>query len=249
MIVRYYQQWQMMRQRSLARCQAGFIVFWRWGMRLFALMTFLIILSLLLVIAAYVWIEYAHEDRIYSSVETVPVRSVGLLLGTSKWVANGRINLYFLYRIEAAVTLYQAGKIQHIIASGDNRRRNYNEPLDMLEALMARGVPRHAITLDYAGFRTLDSIVRAEAVFSQADFMIISQDFHNRRALFISQFYGLNAIAFNAQGVTHQIHFKTLLREYLARVKAVLDLYVLDTQPRFFGDKIPIDLDQEDKIL
>jgi SanA protein len=191
---------------------------------------------------AHWWVEYANADRVYDHVADIPARPVGLLLGTSKWVANGRINLYFRNRIDAAVALYEAGKIQHIIASGDNHRRGYNEPMDMLETLLARGIPREAITLDYAGFRTLDSVVRANAVFSQTQFTIISQDFHNRRALFISQFYQLDAIAFNAQDVTHSVHLKTQLREYLARVKAVLDLYVLATQPRFFGDKVDIEV-------
>lgn len=222
-------------QRNVARYR-------RWRRRF--LITFAI-LSLVLasvIIGAQVWIDQASKGRLYDSVADIPFRPVGLLLGTSKWAATGRVNLYFRYRIDAAVALYEAGKIQHIIASGDNHRRGYNEPVDMMEALEARGIPRSAITLDYAGFRTLDSVVRANAVFSQQEFTVISQAFHNKRAIFIGQYYDFDMIGFNAQEVFPSVHFKTQLREYLARVKAVLDLYVLGTQPRFFGDKVPIEL-------
>ena len=90
----------------------------------------LAILSLVLasiIIGAQVWIDQASKGRLYDSVAEVPFRPVGLLLGTSKWAATGRVNLYFRYRIDAAVALYEAGKVQHIIASGDNHRRGYNE--------------------------------------------------------------------------------------------------------------------------
>lgn len=196
------------------------------------------ILFSIMVIACNLWINIQTRDRLYSNVSEIPAKKVALLLGTVKWIRKGQINRYFKYRIEAAVALYQAGKIQHIIASGDNRTRFYNEPREMRKSLIEQGIPPQAITLDYAGFRTLDSVVRCKEIFSQDDIIIISQPFHNKRALFISDFYGIKAIGFNAQSVPFRIDMKTRVREYFARLKAVLDLYILRTQPKFLGEKV-----------
>lgn len=186
------------------------------------------------------WIEQQTKDRLYSDSNAIPSKTVALVLGTVRHLGNGRINRYFQYRIDAAVELYKAGKVKHILVSGDNRFKYYNEPIEMRKALVAQGVPPDIITLDYAGFRTLDSVVRAQKVFSQDDFIIVSQAFHNERALFICDFYKINAIGFNAKGVPLAEDLKTPLREYLARFRAVLDLYVLNTQPRFLGEKVQI---------
>ena len=196
------------------------------------------ILFSITVIACNLWINIQTHDRLYSNVNEIPAKKVALLLGTVKWLRKGQVNRYFKYRIEAAVALYQAGKIQHIIASGDNRSRFYNEPREMKKSLIEQGIPSQAITLDYAGFRTLDSVVRCKEIFSQDDIIIISQPFHNKRALFISDFYGIKAIGFNAQSIPFRIDMKTRVREYFARLKAVLDLYILRTQPKFLGEKV-----------
>lgn len=196
------------------------------------------ILFSIMIIACNLWINIQTRDRLYSNVSEIPAKKVALLLGTVKWLRKGQVNRYFKYRIEAAVALYQAGKIQHIIASGDNRTRFYNEPREMRKSLIEQGIPPQAITLDYAGFRTLDSVVRCKEIFSQDDIIIISQPFHNKRALFISDFYGIKAIGFNAQSVPFRIDIKTRVREYFARLKAVLDLYILRTQPKFLGEKV-----------
>ncbi|EDN66181.1 sanA protein [Beggiatoa sp. PS] len=165
---------------------------------------------------------------------------MALLLGTAKYLRHGRINRYFKYRIDATVQLYKAGKIKHILASGTNHTKYYNEPNEMRKALMAQGVPREAITLDYAGFRTLDSVIRCKKIFSQTDIVVISQSFHNKRALFISDFYGITAIGFNARDVPLRDDLKTPFREIFARSKAVLDLYILETQPKYLGEKVKI---------
>ncbi|MCP4700630.1 MAG: hypothetical protein GY862_27820 [Gammaproteobacteria bacterium] len=188
------------------------------------------------------WIERQTRGRLYSDVNTIPAKNVALVLGTSRRLRNGQSNRYFEYRMNAAAQLYKAGKIKHIIASGDNRKKSYNEPTDMLKALIKRGIPKTAITLDYAGFRTLDSVVRCREIFSQDDIIVVSQAFHNQRALFISEHHGIKAIAFNAEDVPAMEDLKTRLREYLARFKAVLDLYVLKTKPKFLGEKVDIRL-------
>jgi SanA protein len=133
-----------------------------------------------------------------------------------------------------------AGKVDFLLVSGDNRTRRYNETRDMRRALIKLGVPPNRVVCDYAGFRTLDSIVRAEKVFGQASLTIVSQKFHNERAIFIAQHKGIDAIGFNAPGLVTPDSLVILFREQLARVKTILDVYVLDTPPKFLGEKISI---------
>jgi SanA protein len=133
--------------------------------------------------------------------------------------------------------LYNEGKIDQFLLSGDNRTRYYNEPLEMRKALIARGVPPSAITLDYAGLRTLDSVVRSKEIFGQHQLTIITQPFHSYRALFIGDYYGIEAVAMVADEPDPESTTGVRIREYFARVKAVLDLYVFKTRPRFLGEK------------
>ena len=141
------------------------------------------------------------ESCLYDQVETIPENRVGVLLGTSPKLRGGRPNLYFNYRITAAVELFQAGKISRILVSGDNRCMNYNEPVEMRKALIAHGIPDSVIVMDFAGIRTLDSVIRAKKVFGQDRFTIISQRFHNERALYIAGRNGIEAVGFNAKDV------------------------------------------------
>ncbi len=189
------------------------------------------------------WVKDSVKDRMYSSLEDLPQNDVALVLGTTPRLSKNIHNLYFDYRINAAHTLYMKGKVKHLILSGDNSQLNYNEPVAMQKALIKKGVPRDAITLDYAGFRTLDSVVRCREIFQQHKFTIVSQRFHNFRALFIAKAYDLDAVAFDATEPASHKDSKTLLREYLARCKAVLDLYILNKQPKYLGDKIDIEID------
>jgi len=150
------------------------------------------------------------------------------------------VNLHFRNRINAAARLYKAGKIKHIVVSGDNRSKFYNEPVQMKNDLLKLGVPSSAITADFAGLRTLDSVVRMRKVFNQHRFTIISQEYHNYRALFIAKHHNLDAIAYSADKVRLKHSIKTEIREYFARVKAIIDLYILNRGPKFLGKKIPI---------
>jgi SanA protein len=188
------------------------------------------------------WIVSSTRDKIYSSANDVPYNDVGLVLGASKSAGGGSTNLYFSNRIDAAVDLFKAGKIKHILVSGDNHIEGYDEPTDMRNALIEKGVPDSCITLDYAGFRTLDSVVRSKKVFGQSKITVISQEFHNQRALFIADHYDIDAIAFNAEDVPAKYSVRTQLREYFARFKAVLDLYLLGTDPKFLGEEVKIKL-------
>jgi len=204
-----------------------------------SLISMLIILIMAILICD-VHIENVSEEYIYSSIDSIPSEKTGLLLGTSKYLATGNLNPYFEYRLRAAVRLFRSGKIKYIIASGDNRRHNYNEPRVMKEELVKRGIPARAIYLDYAGFRTLDSVVRCSKIFGQDSFIVISQRFHNERAVFIARHFGIDAIGYNARDVAERAGLKTRVREYFARVKAFLDLYVTGKKPKYLGKKIEI---------
>ncbi len=198
------------------------------------------LLVLVFIVLTNLWIVLSTQKHIYQNITLVPAYQVGLILGTSKKTIYGYENPYFKYRIDAAANLYHAGKVKHLILSGDNRTKYYNEPLDMQKALIKKGVPESAMTLDYAGLRTLDSIVRCSEIFGQSKFLIISQKFHLYRALFIASKYDLEASAFTAQTPALSRSFKTLSREILARPKAIIDLYILDKKPRFSGEEVVI---------
>ena len=200
--------------------------------------SFLAIASLLTFVAACnLGIENNYQEYIYTDLYSLPHNKVGLVLGTSKRLRNGNSNPYFDNRIRAAAELYFAGKIEKIVLSGDNGSSYYNEPMDMKKALLRYGVKSDDIYLDFAGFRTLDSVIRCNKIFGQTTFTVISQEFHNKRALFIARNAGLKTIAYNALDLESP---QMQLRESLARAKAVLDIFVLEEQPRFLGEQITI---------
>jgi len=195
--------------------------------------------SVFAIILADAIIKSASKNHLYSDISAIPENNVGLVLGTSKYLSNGQINLYYKHRIEAAVKLYKAKKIKYIVVSGDNSRKTYDEPTQMKADLMAEGVPEHVIYLDYAGFRTWDSVVRMKEIFSQSNFTVISQRFHNERAIYLAKRYGLDIVGFNAKDVEKYAGFKTNLREKFARVKVFVD-FVTRKTPKFLGEKIEI---------
>lgn len=191
----------------------------------------------LIISGCNIWIVKSTEGNVYSDFEQLPDHRIALVLGTSHRSVGGGPNPFFQNRIEMAATLYSMGKIDHFILSGDNSTKYYNEPLEMKKALIKKGVPEKAITLDYAGLRTLDSVVRSKKIFGQNKITIITQPFHSYRALFISRYYDMDAVAMVAEDPELEQTFKVRLREYFARTKAVLDLYIFKTDPRFLGEK------------
>ena len=202
----------------------------------------IILLSVLIVVlifAANKTVERGTRTAVYSDINALPYNKAGLLLGTSQYLANGQQNLYFTHRIRAAYKLYKNGKISALVISGDNSVKHYNEPEDMKNALVKLGVPDSVIYLDYAGFRTYDSVVRMHKIFGQQSFTVISQRFHNERAVYIAQRLGLQAVGFNANDVSAYNGFKTNLREKFARVKVFLDL-LTNKQPKFLGERVEI---------
>ena len=205
--------------------------------RLKKILSIAIGVCLLFVIGTNVWVVSSTTSKVFSDLTLLPDHRVALVLGTSHKTVGGGSNPFFQKRMEKAAELYRMGKIDHFILSGDNRSRYYNEPMAMQKALVKMGVPEYAITLDYAGLRTLDSVVRCQKIFGQNKIIIITQPFHSYRALFISRYYNIDAVAMVADEPDFDSSMKVRLREYLARPKAVLDLYVLKTAPRFLGEK------------
>ncbi|CAN5306922.1 hypothetical protein BH09BAC3_BH09BAC3_36740 [soil metagenome] len=189
---------------------------------------------------ANLWVVESTEGRIFSTYKDLPVNKVGLVLGTSNRLSNGSPNPFFDMRMKTASELYKLGKISHIIVSGDNRTVFYNEPVEMQRALIKLGVPESVITLDYAGLRTLDSVIRSKEIFGQDHITIITQPFHSYRALFISHYFDIDAVALVVREPTQSSAMKVYVREYFARAKAILDLYILKTTPRHLGEKEPI---------
>ena len=199
----------------------------------------LTLLSLISILWANSTINEQTETKIFTETDSIPDNNVGLLLGTSKYLRNGKSNQYFSNRISATVQLYKAGKIKNIVISGDNSKKNYNEPEDMKNELIKYGIPENRIYLDFAGFRTYDSVFRIKEIFGQDKFTIISQEFHNQRAVYIANSLNLDAIGFNAKDVNAYNGFKTKIREKFARVKVFIDL-IFDKKPKFLGVKIEI---------
>lgn len=211
----------------------------KWARRIkWSILTDTILIFAVIVCANYA-VRHTAKAFIYQNIDSIPQNKAGLLLGTSKLLRSGLPNQYFQNRVQATVDLYKAGKIEVVVISGDNSRKGYNEPEDMKSELMLRGIPEDKIYLDYAGFRTLDSVVRMEKIFGQKSFTIISQKFHNQRAIYIAYAKGLQAVGYNAEDVNAYSGFKTQLREKFARVKLFLDLWT-GKNPKFLGEPVII---------
>jgi len=204
-------------------------------------MAILALIGLLAMMGADQLCRRAAAGKIFRSAgKPIPSNDVALVLGTARLTARGNPNLHFNQRIDAAAALYKSGQVRHLIVSGDNSVKHYDEPTDMRDALVAAGVPTNAITCDYAGFRTLDSVVRAKTVFGLTNLTIVTEEFHCSRALWIAQRHGLNAVAYAAPDLGARWSARVKVREVLARTLCALDLYVLNRQPKFPGPAEPL---------
>jgi SanA protein len=208
--------------------------------KLFACLLSLVLSPLIAMLLADRVCQSAAAGRIFRTTDAIPANDVALVLGTGKFTPRGYTNLHFTQRIKAAAELYHSGKVRHLIVSGDNHIKSYDEPTDMLWALAEAGVPTNAIACDYAGFRTLDSVVRANSVFGLTNFTIVTEEFHCPRALWIAHAHGFNAIAFAAPDLGAGWSARVKAREVFARVLCGFDLYVLHTQPKFPGPAEPL---------
>lgn len=195
--------------------------------------------GLLFVLITNIWVVSSTSDLIYAK-DDLPKNDVALILGTSKGSSNNP-NRFFVQRMNAAAELFASHKIKHLLVSGDNSSKYYNEPRDMLQALGDLDIPEKDISLDFAGFRTLDSVIRSKEVFGQDSITIVTQEFHCYRSLFIAKKSGLSAVAFSADD-GGPIGLALAVREILARSFAVADLYIFKREPKFLGEEIQLDI-------
>jgi SanA protein len=207
----------------------------------------LVIVAAGLIAGAWFWIEASARGHIYEQSADVPPAKAGVVLGSSRLVRNYVANPFFHYRIDAAAALYKAGKVEYLIVSGNQARGGrprggYDEPADMRDALIAAGVPAERIYRDYAGFRTLDSILRAKEIFGQDRVIVVSQHFHLARALFLARWHGLDDDGFEAEDVPLRYSLLTQLREIGARLKAVFDV-LRGQEARYGGKSVQLGLD------
>lgn len=199
----------------------------------------LLLIPGLLPLGCYLWISMSSRHYLYDSTQKLPARPVAIVLGTAKYTLPGKINPFYRARIDAAIDLYRSGKARYFIVSGDNRTLSYNEPAQMRADLLLAGIPADHIQPDYAGLRTLDSILRAEKVFGNRQYIVISQPFHNARAVFLARQHGQDVIGLNAADpVAARYSMKTRVREVGARMKAVWDI-LSNKQARHYGEPIP----------
>lgn len=200
----------------------------------------LITLGVGIVIVCNVIVLNSCSGRLYNDVDSIPHNRAAVVLGTNPKTKSGSMNYFYKYRIDATIKLFQQGKIERILISGDNSRKTYSEPDAMKADLMAAGIPDSVIYLDFAGFSTYDSMVRAKKVFGLSAFTVISQEFHNQRVVYIARQNDIDAIAFNVQNTPYRYwRIKMELREILARVKAVGEV-VMNKKPHFLGEPIEI---------
>lgn len=223
--------------KPVKNAKPGFIL--RWFRRLCVLLLAILVVGIGVVAYANFTAIWASRGRLFTDVNALPDTKVGLVLGTTDRV-NGRENLYFRYRIDAAVEVWRAHKVETLIVSGDNLSPYYNEPEKMRQALVERGIPADRIVCDPRGLRTLDSVVRAKEIFGTNAILLISQRFQNERAIYLAKANGIDAYGFNAQDVETQAGMKTRIREIGARVKMWLDVNFLNTRPSHLGEKIEL---------
>ena len=213
--------------------------------RCFGGITIVMMLCIALMLVCNQIVVNNAKGKVFSNIDSIKSNKVGLLLGTTPQARFDRItNYFFIYRIDAAEQLYKARKIDQILISGDeNSLDGVNEPECMRDSLVARGVPESAIILDGKGYRTICSIINANKVYGLKSFTIISQEFHNERALYQVEHLGLNIEniqAYNAKMPKSRRAYLTSIREYFARVKLFWDLLIYkESAP--YANNIPQD--------
>lgn len=208
-------------QKGFSVITKASIMLFKWGFWITVTLCFVLIL--IDVLTSY-WVR----DRIYTDINKLPNYQTAMVLGTAKYYVKGTPNLYYKYRLEAASELIKKGKVKQLLVSGDNKTPYYNEPRMMSNDLRRMGVQAVQIKQDFAGYRTFDSVIRADKVFHLQPFVIISQRFHCERALFIAKTRNIDAVCYAAK--YPEGHFKVRIREFFARVGMLFD-YIWHAEP------------------
>lgn len=199
---------------------------WNTIVRISFVLAFLVITGIVASTTAYVYVNMETDDAVTDHVESISGGHAGLVLGTSPWVRSGRENPYYWNRINAAVDLYSRGRIRTLLISGDNRHASYNEPEMMKSDLILRGVSIDDVKLDFGGTDTYQSMYRCRHEFGFDSIVVISQEFHNRRAVYMGRHMGLKVVGFNVPDVQGLPRVRMTIREAMARAKMLFQLHV-----------------------
>lgn len=196
---------------------------------------------LLTVFISHALVRNAAASRITGDYRQFPPGAPIVVLGTSRYTRSGAVNAFFEHRMDAAEQLFITGAFPVIIVSGGRTEPGYDEPEMMYRDLLERGISSEYIIRDGAGFRTLDSVIRMKGVFQQQSFVVVSQPFHLERALFIADAYGLDAWGYPAADASGMLNLHVRMREFAARVQAIIDVYIMRTAPRALMIPVPIE--------
>jgi SanA protein len=199
-------------------------------------------LSAVAALALRAEVRRQYADRVYDEVSEVPSMPGAIVFGAGYWASSGRLSDALADRMETAIDLYRAGKVNKLLLTGDNRFVDYNEPAAMAAYAQARGVPGQDLVLDYAGRRTYDSCYRADAIFGLERAVLVTQEFHLPRALFTCDRQGLDVVGIVADRHRYIRSPWYQLRELAALARAWLDVSVVKPLP-VLGDPVPVDWD------
>lgn len=205
----------------------------------------LVVLGVGAMVAAWWWLDSAAEPFAADRPETAQTAEVGLVLGAAPFLDDGRPNRFFEHRLDAAADLYRAGKVKFLLASGDSVRPSYDETTAMKRGLVKRGVPAEAVYRDPAGVRTLDSVLRARDLYGLRRMVIVSQDFHVRRAVWLARQHGVEAYGLDAKGVSPFDALDSWARQFPSALKAVLDIWT-GSVAQYRGKPVRIGVDPAD---
>ncbi|MCB1158853.1 MAG: YdcF family protein [Leptospiraceae bacterium] len=171
--------------------------------------------------------------------EAMQPKTVAIVPGAAVY-RNKKPSSILRDRLQGALSLYQNNKVKKILLSGDNSSRSYNEIRPMLNFMIKNRVRKEDIFVDFAGFRTLDTLTRARKVYEIEDAIIVTQRFHQPRAAYIARKLGMEVSCLESDSGVYRDKKKNRLREFFARNLAWLDMNIIHTPPRFLGAKYPI---------
>lgn len=202
----------------------------------------MLLLATLLFIAGNFWVLASTARFIDDNINECRPTDVAIVFGTSHWTRSGFRNPYFHSRMRTSAQLIADQRVSHLLISGDNRTQSYNEPRAMWRDLSRRGVPADQLTMDFAGFSTYDTLVRARDVFQLDNALLVTQRWHLPRAIFIGRALGMDVTGCAADDEAAAGEWRLKLREWVARVATLGDLYVWGREPYFLGPAEPIDV-------
>lgn len=190
--------------------------------------------SVLATLAPSAWMQATARSATFPTAETAPPRTIAIVPGAGVW-ADGTPSHILEDRLRCAETAYREGRVQGVLVTGDHGTTSYDETGTMARWLVARGMPKADVIEDHAGFRTMDSMHRARAVFGVRDAIVCTQAFHLPRALFLARSFGIDAVGVVADRRPYRAAAWSLVREAIARPVALVEVRLLGHGARLLG--------------